>query len=68
MILPCELGVGLPGRATSVVLELIAEGNVEVKSLRRPEFDESSLLTTGRAGNPCAKSLAFGSSLLLVCR
>jgi hypothetical protein len=61
------LGVGLLGRVTSVVLEVIAEGKVVVKSLRRADEEESSLLKAGRTEAPWPKSLAFGSSLLFVC-
>jgi hypothetical protein len=61
------LGVGLFGRAARAVFELMAEGKVPGKSLRRVEENDPSLLTTGRNGGPWLESLVVGSSLLLVC-
>jgi len=64
------LGVGLEGRAVSVVFEFMAEGKAElnVPSPRRRLEELSSRLNVGRNGTPDVKSAVFGSSLLLVCR
>ena len=63
------LGLGLEGRWERLEMELIADGNAEVKSLRRAALVAlSSRLTTGRKGTSVEKSCVLGSSLLRVWR